>query len=249
MANNDGFTTVKRRQQAQSRGKQQSNTTGTQSRTNFYKSGVSGNQQNVHQVRGNNRFARVVVKSTQTRRKSSRTLLLKEVGEREFKYDGLQKMDKSPQGNVFLVFDSLENSRKAFKDLRVNKVNCKYSYYKLFFKSSNLDTTKNYDELKGSFLSLLNEKVPGINVLYFKYYRRDGSFTGSGDFVVDRKVDCDALVTNRTLTSGDNEFTFYRFRTNRGVSSTEEQGSETVGKQTTVEAPEGDNSEEEVVQE
>ena len=243
MANNDGFTTVKRRQNSQPRGKTQSSeTTTVQPKTNFYKSG--------QQSRGTNKFARVVVKSTQTRRKSSRTLLLKEVGDREFKYDGLQKMDKSPQGNVFLVFDSLENSRKAFKDLRVNKVNCKYSYYKLFFKSSNLDTTKNYDELKGSFLSLLNEKVPGINVLYFKYYRREGVFTGSGDFVVDRKVDCDALVTNRTLTAGENEFTFYRFRTNRGVQSGEQttETSSSTGVQPS-ETVEGNNSEEEVDQE
>jgi hypothetical protein len=242
MANNDGFTTVKRKQNTQPRGRtNRSETTTEQPRTNLYKSGNSTGQ------RGNNRFARVLVKSTQTRRKSSRTLLLKEVGDREFKYDGLQKMDKSPQGNVFLVFDNLENSRKAFKDLRVNKVNCKYSYYKLFFKSSNLDTNKNYDELKGSFLSLLNDKVPGINVLYFKYYRRDGTFTGSGDFVVDRKVDCDALVTNRTLAVGENEFTFYRFRTNRGGPSVDH----TMEMQNTNENKMRDceNSEEEVVQE
>jgi hypothetical protein len=253
MANNEGFTTVKRRQNSQPRGKTQRSETGsTQPRTNFYKSG-NASSQTTGQSRGNNKFARVVVKSTQTRRKSSRTLLLKEVGDREFKYDGLQKMDKSPQGNVFLVFDNLENSRKAFKDLRVNKVNCKYSYYKLFFKSSNLDTTKNYDELKGSFLSLLNEKVPGINVLYFKYYRRDGTFTGSGDFVVDRKVDCDALVTNRTLTSGENEFTFYRFRTNRGLSNSEQTSTTQSGEQTTGTqgsgTQEGNNSDEEVVNE
>jgi hypothetical protein len=184
----------------------------------------------------NSRMSRVVVKTTQTRRKSSRTLLLKEVGNKEFKYDGLQTVDRSPQGNVFLVFDTLENSRKAFKDLRVNKVNCKYSYYKLFFKSSNLDTTKSYDELKGSFLSVLDGNVSGVNVLYFKYYKRDGKFTGSGDFVVDRKVDCDSFVTSRTLKFSDtNDVTFYRFRTNRGAPK--EDG----------DVKEGNNSEEEVV--
>jgi hypothetical protein len=260
---NDGFTTVRRRQNNQnsSRGgyQQSRNNSGhNNGHNNGHNSGNRDNRSssqtnsrgNYQQTEQSNRFSRVVVKSTQTRRKSSRTLLLKEVGDREFKYDGLNNMDKSPQGNVFLVFDTLENSRKAFKDLRLNKVNCKYSYYKLFFKSSNLDTSKNYDELKGSFLSLLNEKVPGINVLYFKYYRRNGQFTGSGDFVVDRKVDCDALVTNRTLKSGENEFTFYRFRTNRGTSGQGTTGQETQG--TTSQqgtGSDGDNSDEEVVRE
>jgi hypothetical protein len=198
MANNEEFTTVRRNFTKQNKQNQRDNNV----------------QSNLNVV--TNRYNRVVVRSTQSRRKSSRTLLLKEVYDREFKYEGLQNIDKSPHGNVFLVFDTLENSRKAFKDLRINKVNCKYSYYKLFFKSSNLDTTKNYDNLKSSFLSLLSDKVADINVLYFKYYRRDGLFTGSGDFVVDRKLDCDILVTKRILTFEQNEFTFYRFRANRG---------------------------------
>jgi len=195
---------------------------------------TSGSQQTRKQ------FNRVVIRSTQTRRKSSRTLLLKEVGDREFKYEGLQQVEKSPQGNLFLVFDTLENSRKAFKDLRVNKVNCKYSYYKLFFKSSNLDTSKSYDELKSSFLKLLSDTVSSLNVLYFKYYRKDGKFTGSGDFVVDRKVDCDDIVKARTLKMGESEFTYYRYRTNRLQ----------TGQQTQIEGhhssgSEGNNSEEE----
>lgn len=251
MANNDGFTTVRRKQGTQTRQQTtrdrtaQSGSSQTErTQGNYYRN--QSRNQNSGTV--NNRFSRVIVKATQTRRKSSRTLLLKEAGDKVFKYEGLKNMDKSPQGNVFLVFDTLENSRKAFKDLRINKVNCKYSYYKLFFKSSNLDTTKNYDELKGSFLSLLNEKVPDINVLYFKYYRRNGQFTGSGDFVVDRKIDCDALVTNRTLTSGDNEFTFYRFRTNRGNSMTDISTDKVKPSQTEC-VNEGNNSEEEVVDE
>jgi hypothetical protein len=163
---------------------------------------------------------------------------LKEVGDMEFKYEGLQNVDKSPQGNVFLVFDTLDNARKAFKDLRINKVNCKYSYYKLFFKSTGLDTSKTYDDLKSVFLSFLNEKVSNVNVLYFKYYKKDGNFTGSGDFVVDRKVDCDVLVSSRTLKMSDtNEVSFYRFRTNRGDQSNHENVVKT------------DNSEEEIVNE
>jgi hypothetical protein len=166
----------------------------------------------------NRNYNRVIVRTTQTRRKSSRTLLLKEVGDKEFKYEGLQQVEKSPQGNLFLVFDTLENSRKAFKDLRVNKVNCKYSYYKLFFKSTNLEVDKLYDDLKLSFINLLRDNVNGSNVLYFKYYRKDGKFTGSGDFVVDRKVDCDALVKSRILKLGELEYTFYRYRTQRRLS-------------------------------
>jgi len=184
----------------------------------------------------NRNFNRIIVRTTQTRRKSSRTLLLKEVGDKEFKYEGLQQVEKSPQGNLFLVFDTLENSRKAFKDLRINKVNCKYSYYKLFFKSTNLESERSYDELKSSFLKLLGDNVNGINVLYFKYYRKDGKFTGSGDFVVDRKVDCDSLVKSRTLKLSESEYTFYRYRTQRklpGESDVQQPGSE------------GNNSEEE----
>lgn len=202
---------------------------------NFNYVGRKGKQERTERPpeRQSRRFNRVVVRTTQTRRKSSRTLLLKGVDEKEFKYEGLQQVEKSPQGNLFLVFDTLENSRKAFKDLRVNRVNCKYSYYKLFFKSTNLDTTKTYDELKKSFLQLLSDTVSGLNVLYFKYYRKDGNFTGSGDFVVDRKSDCDALVKARTLKMGECEVTYYRYRTNRPVPSTTEHGSE------------GNNSEEE----
>jgi hypothetical protein len=186
---------------------------------NYGRRGRNNNQRNDNQRNEEyntpRRFNRVVVRSTQTRRKSSRTLLLKEVGNNEFKYEGLQQVEKSPQGNLFLVFDTLDNSRKAFKDLRINKVNCKYSYYKLFFKSSNLDTNKTYDELKTSFLKLLSDNVTDLNVLYFKYYRKDGKFTGSGDFVVDRKVDCDAIVKARTLQLDESEFTYYRYRTNK----------------------------------
>ena len=186
-------------------------------------------------------FNRVVVRATQTRRKSSRTLLLKEVGDREFTYEGLQQVEKSPQGNLFLVFDTLDNSRKAFKDLRINKVNCKYSYYKLFFKTTNLDTNKSYDELKSSFLKLLSDTVSGLNVLYFKYYRKEGNFTGSGDFVVDRKVDCDSIVKARTLKLGESELTYYRYRTNRlqsGQAQSNVEGQQGSG-------TEGNNSEEE----
>lgn len=200
--------------------------------TNFDRTQQSNSNQSVPR-----RFNRVIVRATQTRRKSSRTLLLKEVGDQEFKYEGLQQVEKSPQGNLFLVFDTLDNSRKAFKDLRINKVNCKYSYYKLFFKSTNLDTTKTYDELKSSFLKLLTNTVSGLNVLYFKYYRKDGSFTGSGDFVVDRKVDCDSIVKARSLKLGESEFTYYRYRTNR-LQSGQPQTNGPTGS-------EGNNSEEE----
>lgn len=174
-----------------------------------------GSQEGTSEQYYRRNFNRVIVRATQTRRKSSRTLLLKEVGDREFTYEGLQQVEKSPQGNIFLVFNTLDNSRKAFKDLRINKVNCKYSYYKLFFKSTNLDTSKSYDELKTSFINLLYYTVNDLNILYFKYYRKDGKFTGSGDFVVDRKVDCDAIIKARILKLGECEFTYYRYRTNR----------------------------------
>jgi hypothetical protein len=188
-----------------------------QSRTNF----------NTERSYMTQNYNRVVVRSSQTRRKSSRTLLLKEVGDREFTYEGLQQVEKSPQGNLFLVFDTLDNSRKAFKDLRINKINCKYSYYKLFFKSTNLDSVRSYDDLKTSFLALLTENVKDVNILYFKYYRKDGKFTGSGDFVVDRKVDCDELVKTRTLKMGESEFTYYRYRTNRNLLTHQKSGSAT----------------------
>lgn len=172
-------------------------------------------QQQSNQMRPNNRFVKVIVKSVPTKRKSSRTVLVKgEDVNKQFSYEGLQNQENSPQGNIFLVFDTLENARKAFKDLRQNKINCKYSYYKLFFKTSVQDAISDYDTTKTAFMTLLKEKASDVNVLYFKFYRKNNVFTGSGDFVVDRKVDCDTFVTMKTANIVNAEFSFYRYRNN-----------------------------------
>ena len=66
--------------------------------------------------------------------------------------------------------------------------------------------------MKNKIIDSLKTKVGDLNILYFKFYTKNNTLIGSGDFTVDTKESLDALVTLRELELEDSKINFYRFK-------------------------------------
>lgn len=147
------------------------------------------------------------------KRRAGRTILIKSNQEYECNYDGIISTADTENGSKFVVFDTIENSKNAFKSLKDNNIKAKYSYYKMFFKiKSELLENISYDDLKELVLKEMSSFHEDINILYFKLYTRQGKLTGSGDLVLDTKEDLDKLVTKRNLKLDSNGLEVRMFR-------------------------------------
>lgn len=134
--------------------------------------------------------------------------------------NGLQSHNVSESKVVFLTFDTLEHSKDALKVLRKDhgdSLRTKYSHYKVFFKLEGLSEDVKYDDVKTEHKQWV-ESQTGSDVLYYKLYRKDGSFLNCGDLTVDTKEGLDMLLSpdkhkSFKLNSGLSG-TFYRYRKN-----------------------------------
>jgi len=129
-------------------------------------------------------------------RKAGRTLLIKVLNEIStfdndltFNLDGLlNKTNFSNNKTMFLTFDSIDNSIKALKQLRLKSTNIfsvKFSYYKLFFTITGLnDNINDYNIYKKSLIDHISNNT-NINVLYCKFYCKNNKYMGCGDLTVD----------------------------------------------------------------
>jgi len=143
------------------------------------------------------------------RRKIGRTLVLKsEMNDNNLV--GLINSINSPTGSKFMVFDTVDNAKNAFRKLIQEKHLVKPSYYKLFFKISDMKNLS-YDELKDKIKNAMNAIDNTMNVLYFKLYRKGDILTGSGDLVLDRKDHMDRLIDMRSFPIGDSVVNVYRY--------------------------------------
>ena len=148
-----------------------------------------------------------------TRRRAGRTVLIKSNQEYECNFNGITNTANTENGSKFVIFDTIENAKHAFKSLKDNNVKAKYSYYKMFFKiNTDLIEDNSYDELKASILKEILSFNEEVNILYFKLYTRQGKLTGSGDLVLDTKDDLDKLVSKKNLKLNDNGMEIRMFR-------------------------------------
>ena len=70
--------------------------------------------------------------------------------------------------------------------------------------------------------------VGDINVLYFKFYTKNGSLMGSGDLTVDSKDSLDLLVGNNEHNFGDGKISFYRYRIRKNENENENENDNTL---------------------
>ncbi len=150
-----------------------------------------------------------------SRRKEGRTILISNDENVEAKFDGIQDIHITNNGSRFIVFDTLENSVKAYNFLKENNVKVKYSYYKLFFRIKNMNLENvEYNILKETINKFL-EKELGINVLYFKFYTKNKQLMGSGDLTTDTKAAFDKLINLDDIVIDEEEkstVSFFRFK-------------------------------------
>jgi len=146
------------------------------------------------------------------KRKVGRTILINSDYKDEVNYEGLNDVHTTQSGSRFLVFDSKENSSKAFDDLQEKNVKAKYPYYKVFFRLKDVELQNvQYDELKDEVQKVVNS-LNDVEVLYFKFYTKNKELMGSGDLTVDTKDGLDQLVNTTDLEFSKGKINFYRFR-------------------------------------
>tara|TARA_Y100000589_G_C26840417_1_gene501744 strand:+ start:131 stop:667 length:537 start_codon:yes stop_codon:yes gene_type:complete len=154
----------------------------------------------------------------QDNRRPGRTLVINNP-EKEYSlqgYDGILNTFKTEKGAHFVIFNTVSNAENALNDLKESGVRVKYSYYKLFVKTSGLDLENlTYDQLKEKVLSKLKSIDSNIEVLYFKLYKRQNKLSGSGDLVLDLKEHLDALVELKNVELDNGSLSLYRYVINR----------------------------------
>jgi len=144
-------------------------------------------------------------------RKEGRTLLINCDYTEEINLNGIQKIHQTNSGSRFVVFDTTENARSAFKNFKELNIKVKYSYYKIFFRLADVDLQNvMYDDLKDQIKNMINE-LNDVNILYFKFYTKNGNLMGSGDLTVDTKDSLDLLVANNEYDFGNGKISFYRY--------------------------------------
>jgi hypothetical protein len=161
------------------------------------------------------------------RRKAGRTLLISSEHTEELTNTGIltDKTHKTDGGSRFVVFDTTENARSAFRNLRSEGVRVKYSYYKVFFRLSDVDLENiEYDALKESVKEMISTLGDGTtNVLYFKFYTKNSTLMGSGDLTVDTKEGLDVLVNDNEYTFSKGKVSFFRYRVRKQDDSNDQE--------------------------
>lgn len=145
------------------------------------------------------------------RRKIGRTLVVKSnTLPNNLTLTGLVSSVDSTSGSKFLVFDTVDNAKTGFRELRTHDLNTKPSYYRLFFRLKEYEG-KTYDEIKQEMVNHMTSNYEGTNVLYYKLKSRDGNLTGTGEFVLDRKEDMDKLLETHNLSVGGMSVSVFRY--------------------------------------
>lgn len=133
-------------------------------------------------------------------KKASRTIVLR--ASEDFTpsdLTGLLQHNDLQNGKHFLVFDTIENSKNAFKSLKSNaKLNVRFAYYRVFFTMTGIHDNADYSQLKQQHREWLTNNS-GANILYYKQYMKDGKYIGCGDFTIDTKESMDKLLDKDLL--------------------------------------------------
>ena len=119
--------------------------------------------------------------------------------------------------SVFITFDTVENAQSAFNTLRSNESlrRVKYSRYPVFFHINGLSDSSDYNLVKQDLTSYV-ESHTGSSVLFFKLYRKENKFLGSGSLTVDTNEGMRKLLSKeqsglKNWNTGSYNGTFYHF--------------------------------------
>jgi hypothetical protein len=147
---------------------------------------------------------------TPPRTKAGRTLLVKP-SDASFDasvFEGLtgltSKHHTEKSDSHFLVFATAQEALAALKTIK-NKsgqsARIKFAQYRVFFKIEGLVDTTDYNTVKTNHTELVNKLTSNNQggVLYYRLYRKDDKYIGSGDLTVDTKDVFDKLITDDGL--------------------------------------------------
>lgn len=132
-------------------------------------------------------------------RKASRTLIIKSESDVSTDgFTGLVSSVKSNNNSHFFVFDTIDNSKAAFKVLKNAGQKVRFAYYRIFFTMTGLDENASYNDIKEQHTQWITLNS-GAQILYYKQYRTSGKYLGCGDFTIDTKESMDKLLDKETL--------------------------------------------------
>ena len=156
-------------------------------------------------------------KRNTTTRRAGRTIIIrkKEADELPIKeLSGIVNSTSVDNGKHFLTFDTIENSKKAFRILKNNaSFNVRFAYYKIFFTMTGITDNQDYSELKKLHSTWITQNSDA-EVLYYKQYMKNTKYLGCGDFTVDTKESMDKLISKdglKNYTIDTLSGTFYRY--------------------------------------
>ncbi len=163
-------------------------------------------------------------------RKAGRTIVLRTT--EKISSDGLKGLlqhNDLQNGKHFLVFDTIENSKIAFKTLRSNaNISVRFAYYRVFFTMNGIDANADYSQLKKSHMDWLTQNSDA-QVLYYKQYMKDNKYLGCGDFTVDTKESMDKLLDKDGLKNYSfDSYSGIYYRYNKKTEKPDEQNHVTV---------------------
>ena len=128
--------------------------------------------------------------------------------------NGLLQNNNVHDGKYFLVFDTIDNAKNAFKLFKNDsKLSVRYAYYRIFFTMDGIDQKTDYSIIKRLHMNWITEKSLG-QVLYYKQYMKDNKYLGCGDFTVDTKESMDKLLNKdefKTYSFDGLSGTYYRY--------------------------------------
>jgi hypothetical protein len=159
-------------------------------------------------------------------RKPGRTLLVQKTSD-SFDSSSLEELEgltsnhhTEKSNSYFLTFETLPHSMSAIRDLKANyddSLRVKFAHYRVFFTLQGLTEDSDYTKIKSTHAEYVTSL--GGNVLFYKLYRKQGTYLGCGELTIDTKETLDLLVnkedSHRDFTfqveSVDYSGTHYRF--------------------------------------
>jgi hypothetical protein len=137
-------------------------------------------------------------------RKAGRTLLVRTDDDFDPSgYTGVQshhQSEKNGHTSYFLTFDNTDHSLEALRSIRKQydqNVRVKFAYYKIYFRMEGLDESSSYEDVKTQHRDFVHTNTSG-NVLYYRLYRKNDQFMGSGEMTLDTKQGFDELVSSNS---------------------------------------------------
>jgi len=170
---------------------------------------------NKNDAKINNQSATPLKNLNKVLRKPGKTLLVKSF----YNFDetqlnniaGVKNIFKNALGDtIFVEFDSVANSIKGMKEIRMtysnsHNIKVKFSYYKLFFTLTGLNQEDDYNTIKKGLIDVIGDKA---SVLYCKLYCKDKKYIGCGDLTVDTLEGMNYLLSKD---GGLKEFNFDKY--------------------------------------